>query len=158
MNFPFEQINTFYEISVRETFTMEAAGNFYDKHTGEDVIHIVKESPISFHISYVVPKTSPFISVLNKALINAREIGFFVRADRNIESYLKLKRINRFKNIRMFHERHQKISIFHLNEVFKFFLGCVLVCFVAFLAEIVVHKVADKKRRNDDLKIQNFIN
>lgn len=118
---------------------MEAAANFYDEKTGDDLIHVVKETPISFLTSYNVPKTSPFISTLNNLLIAVKEFGFFEKTNLNILNYLNLKRIQRFKKALKIRYDNRRITLVHLGNVFKFFLSLIFISFITFLMELVVH-------------------
>lgn len=127
---------------MRETFTMEAAAKFYDPKTGEDIIHVIKESPISFLTSYVVPKTSPFVSKLNKLIIYSRECGIFERTSQNLKNYLQMRRVKRFIDFSSSGRvEEKKITLVHMKNVFLYYLVCVSVCCVAFLYEVLYAKL-----------------
>lgn len=131
---------------MRDIFAIEKSLNFYDKSTGDDLIHIIQESPISFFASYNVPKSSPFIAKLNLAIIYAREFGIVVRANSNMLHLLEMKRFERFKKIMKARKEEQPITVDHLRNVVKFFFFCVAICCCTFLTEIFVHMLMMLKR------------
>lgn len=126
---------------------MEAAAKIYDETTGDDIIHVIKESPISFLTSYIVPKTSPFIFKLNKALIYAREFGILERSNKKIEAFLQLQRVSRFKRITANRLKEPKIEIHHMKNVFLFYLTCILVCFLVFSIEMICGAIEKRKNK-----------
>jgi hypothetical protein len=127
-------------IPVREIFALEAISSYYNKFTGEDLIHVVNESPISFYISFIVPRSSPFLQQLNIAITRSREFGFIEHANLKVSTLVEMRRIDRYKKVIITYEKNQKIAIEHLVDVFKFFLLCIVICVSTFFAEILVHK------------------
>lgn len=143
--------------TVREGFTMEAAAKFFDPNTGEDTIHVIKESPISFIFSYVVPKTSPFIAQLNRALNYAREFGIYERTRKKMDDYLQLVRIRRFKVLSSHAPENQKIKLHHLEHVFFFYLICLSICCFTFLIEITAGRLYRRKCKVEKLRTRAFL-
>ena len=139
-------MSSFFLFTVRDIFAIENSLNFYDKMTGDDLIHIVKESPISFYATYNVPKSSPFIQKLNLAIVYAREFGIIECANSKMLHLLEMKRFERFKKIMKARKEEQPISVDHLKNVLKFFLICCCICCCTFLTEIFVHKLMMLKR------------
>lgn len=135
---------------------MEAAAYFFDENTGEDTIHVIKEIPISFIVSYVVPKTSPFISKLNRALIYATEFGIYERTRKKMNDYLQLVRIRRFKVLSSTTAENQKIKLHHLEHVFFFFWICISICCFTFLIEKVTERLYRRKNKACKLRTRAF--
>jgi hypothetical protein len=133
---------------------MEATAKFHDPNTGEDILNVIKEVPISFLTSYIVPKTSPFIPKLNKALVFARESGLFHLAVKNVKTYLQVKRVRRFTAIQASRSEDKKIKFHHLRDVFLFFLTCSSVSCGVFLIEILNGRLTQKKLIQRKLKMK----
>jgi hypothetical protein len=132
--------------TVRDFFAIEASLEAYDESTGEDLIHILKEAPISFFISYNVPKTSPFIQKLNLAIIYAIEFGIVKNAHVEMMDLLKMKRIARYNKIMKVKKEDQKITVDHLRNVFTFYFYCVVACCCTFLTEIFIPRLMKLNR------------
>ena len=97
-NFLFKFKSNFSTFSISpRTFALEIKSNFYNKSTVEELVRVVKESPISFFISYIVHRSSPFLQQLNIAVIRAREFGMIEHANLKVSTLMKMRRIDRYK-------------------------------------------------------------
>lgn len=119
---------------MREQFSLEMMNSVYDNETGEDIFHIVKESPISFYLTYIVPKSSPFISTLNRAVFESREFGFKTLALKKYNNFLQISKIKRYKNL--VSKKTTKINIGNMMNIFIFYAICCALSCTMFLAEI----------------------
>ncbi|CRL07718.1 CLUMA_CG020672, isoform A [Clunio marinus] len=106
---------------MREEFVKELLNVEINNATGEDFCHIVKESPISFFLTYIVPKTSPFIRRLNRAIAEAKEFGFIEIAKKKTDAILKQRQAKRLKVLLKAVQNHPPISIENLKNVLIFY-------------------------------------
>lgn len=108
----------------------------YDKQTGEDSFHLINESPVSFYLTYVVPKSSPFISVFNCAILEARDYGFSRLATKKTKTYEELSKMRRYKRL-MDSSGPKTLTLTHVRDIFIFYGICILICCITFLIEIL---------------------
>jgi hypothetical protein len=137
----FKFSNHFLHFLAREYFGMSAKIRFYDRETGEDTIHIVDETPISFYGTYIVPKSSPFISIFNKVIHIAHEAGLIRHAIKSSFYTQELQKIDRIKKRFIQHKKLQVIKIYHLRDVSLFWIICVILCLIVFVIEIIYCKI-----------------
>lgn len=109
----------------------------YDNATGDDILHVVNEPPISFFITYIVPKSSPFIHTLNFAISQAKEFGFVKLALAQFKDFLEVKRMKRMMNISKTFEGPSSITMANIKDVFIFYIVCISACFIVFLIEVL---------------------
>lgn len=108
----------------------------YNNDTGEDLYKIVNESPISFHVTYIVPKSSPFISTFNRAIRESREFGFRTLATMKINADIERNMRKRWRrNFKRF-RRVQVITLGNTRDVFAFYCVCIAICCIIFVVEI----------------------
>lgn len=132
------------DISVRGETAIELTSNLYDSNTGDDLYHIVRESPVSYILTYIVPKSSPFISEFKRAIIDASEFGF-VRLV-TLKTNADIERKQAMRLIRKHGREAQVISLGHLENIFNFYKICIAVCCFTFIAEICRHWVRQHLR------------
>ncbi|CRL07721.1 CLUMA_CG020675, isoform A [Clunio marinus] len=102
--------------------------------TGEDFCHIVKESPISFFLTYIVPKTSLFIRRLNRAIAEAKEFGFIEKAKNKADAILKQRQAKRLNILLKAVQNHPPISIENLKNVLIFYGSFIVIsCGILFM-------------------------
>jgi hypothetical protein len=126
---------------------MSASFKFYDNKTGEDTIHLVEEIPITFLGTYIVPKSSPFISKFNKVIHISREAGIIQHA---IESSLyrqSLKKIERYRKGLIKSKKLQVIRFEHVSDLMVFWGVCVVLCFIVFSLEVFLRRIKVRKQR-----------
>lgn len=109
---------------------------------GESIYHIVNESPISYFLTYIVPKSSPFIVTLNQAILQAREFGFLNFVNMKIKNYLDLNRVKRYMKKSMKAQPSSAITMGNIRNVFIFYLACITICCLVFLAEVFHKKLS----------------
>lgn len=131
--------------SVRDQYCTDIMNEHYDQTNGDDIFHIVNESPISFYLTYIVPKSSPFISTLNSALREAREMGFNSLATLKMNAHLELKRMKRYQKGFLSKKETQVITLAHFRNVFGFYAFCVFVCCVSFVIELLVGFISSQR-------------
>lgn len=120
---------------MREQYSLEIMNRIYDNETGNDIFQTVKESPISFYLTYIVPKSSPFISTLNIAMLEAREYGFKTLALKKYNMFLEISKIKRYKRF-LKRTSAEAITIGNIRNIFIFYAVCCALCCAIFLAEI----------------------
>lgn len=119
---------------------MQTSSTSYDNVTGEDIYWIVRESPISFFLTYIVPKSSPFIRPLNRAISDWKEYGFGKYVQLQISAEIEHQQAKRL--IRKQSRETQAISLCHLTNVFTFYIFCVIICCTTFLLELYAAKIS----------------
>lgn len=122
---------------MREEFASEIIDSVYDHETGADLLHIVKESPIFFFLTYIVPKSSPFITILNQAIMNAHEHGFSDLVENKLDAIYYLIRMKRYKE-GVKASKAQVITLAHMRHLLYFYGLLVFVCCATFFLEIIV--------------------
>lgn len=123
--------------AVREEYALEAIDSAYDHETGDDLLHIVNESPILFFLTYIVPRSSPFITILNQAILNAHEHGFSDLVENKLDAIYYLIRMKRYKE-GMKASKAQVITLGHMRHLLYFYATCVAFCCTTFFIEFIV--------------------
>lgn len=123
----------------RSGFAFYLRALHYDPRTGDEVFHIVPESPVSFYLSSSVPKTSPYIDIFNENLLRISEAGLIQKAliDENIEIYLIYIKRTRKRHVS---GELKPIRLENLKNVFKLYCLMISLTVIAFILEIVHHK------------------
>lgn len=143
--------------SARESFGILTRIKYYDNETGEDTIHIVEESPIMFYATYVVPKSSPFISAYNIVIHFAREAGLIDHLIKAAFYRSELKRMDRYRKGLIKSKKRQVIRTQQLTDIFYFFLLCIILCSVVFILEIFTHKIQQlSRKKHSNLRKERF--
>ncbi|CAO1436671.1 unnamed protein product [Diamesa hyperborea] len=114
-------------ILARHYFLIQARAKYYDHETGEDTLHIVEETPITFYSTFIVPKKSPFIKIFNTAIHLIRESGILEKALENALYEAELLRIERFKKGLIKDRKLQIITLQHFKHMFMFWVACLVV-------------------------------
>lgn len=122
---------------MREEYALECIESAYDHETGADLLHIVNESPILFFLTYIVPKSSPFITILNQAIMNAHEHGFSAQVGNKLDVIYYLIRMKRYKE-GVKASKAQVITLGHMRHLLYFYGLLVFVCCTIFFLEIIV--------------------
>lgn len=122
---------------MREEYALEAIDAEYDHETGDDLLHIVNESPVLFFLTYIVPKSSPFITILNQAIMNAHENGFSQLVEIKLDAIYYLIRMKRYKE-GMKASKAQVITLAHMRHLLYFYTTCVAFSCTTFFIEIIV--------------------
>lgn len=135
---------------VRHYFGFEARAKYYDLKTGEDTLHIVDESPITFYSTFIVPKKSPFITVFNSAIHLMRESGFLEHSIEIAVYEAELLRIERWKKGLIKDQKIHIITIQHIQHMFIFWASCLVVCGIVLFGEMIVNKFNEKKLNSFD--------
>ncbi|CAO1425338.1 unnamed protein product, partial [Diamesa tonsa] len=117
-------------ILARESFLIAARAKHYDHETGKDVIHMVDETPITFYSSFMVPKTSPFITVFNSAIYLIREAGFIEHSLKTNLYRIELQRLERYKKGLVINSKTKIIRLQHFSHLFYFWFICISICCV----------------------------
>jgi hypothetical protein len=108
---------------------------------------LVEEIPITFLATYIVPKSSPFISKFNKVIHISREAGIIKHA---IESSLyrqSLRKIERYRKGLIKNKKLQVIRFEHISDLMVFWGVCVVLCFVVFSLEFFLKKMRAGRQR-----------
>lgn len=121
---------------MREQFSLEMMNEVFDNETGEDLFHVVDESPVSYYLTYIVPKSSPFIRVLNMAVFEAREFGFKTLAWKKYKNFLERSKVKRYRNLFLKKNSGEAITIGNMMNIFIFYGICCGVCCAIFVVEI----------------------
>lgn len=132
--------DSFKILVARHYFLIEARAKYYNHETGEDTLHIVEETPITFYSTFIVPKKSPFITVFNSAIHLIRESGFLEYAIGMALYDAELLRIERWKKGLIKDQKLQIITLQHIKHMFLFWVACLVFCTIVFLGEIIVYK------------------
>lgn len=132
---------TILSLLAREYFGISAKIKYYDTETGEDTIHLVDEVPITFYGTYIVPKSSPFISKLNRVIHISREAGIIQHAIKSSIFQQSLLKIDRYRKGLIKSKKLQVIKIQHVTDLLMLWTVCIGFCFLAFLLELLVHKL-----------------
>ncbi|CAO1426657.1 unnamed protein product [Diamesa serratosioi] len=127
-------------VLAREFYLFAARAKYYDHITGKDVIHIVDETPITFYSSFIVPKTSPFITVFNSVIYLIREAGFIEHSLKTNIYRIELQRIERYKKGLINHSTTHIISLQHISNLFIFWFICISCCLIVFIGELIMFK------------------
>lgn len=108
----------------------------FDKTTGKDLFHIVKEKPLHLHRSFIVPKTSPYRERMNEILMRSIESGF-VRFATN-EGLFEVFRKYIIRTKAGFGEqpRNVVIKIEHFKPLILMFGSCLGFSGIIFVLEI----------------------
>lgn len=137
----------------REHFGRLVRIKFYDNQTGEDTIHLVEETPISFYTTFIVPKSSPFISAYNAVISQAHESGLINYLIKAAFYQAELKRIQRYRKGLIKNKKIQVIRAQQLTDLLYFFLICIIFCFIVFTLEILNYKCKlFSKKKHENLK------
>lgn len=131
----------------REIFGVLSKVKYYDNETGEDTIHLVDESPIMFYATYIVPKSSPFISSYNTVIRWAIEAGLIDQIKKASLHKQELKRLERYRKGLMKDKKRQVIRLQHSTDLFLFWIICIILCCCAFLVEFTVHNIKNKIKK-----------
>jgi len=118
--------------SVREHTAINLKMMFSDATTGDDIIHIVDETPISYYGTYIVPKSSPFIVSYNTVIQIAREAGLIDFALQSALYRLSLSRMNRQAT-----SKRQVIKMKHAAHLFGFWFACIIIATIVFVYELL---------------------
>lgn len=96
----------------------------------------VKESPISVYTSYIVPKSSPIISILNEAVDRAVEFGFrkFIQLKVDADNERMLTR--RSKTAFVAGTDSRVITLNLMRDIFALYAVGIGIATVAFIAEV----------------------
>lgn len=113
----------------------------FDKTTGRDMFHIVKEKPLHLHRSFIVPKTSPYRERMNEILMQSIESGFvcFATNEGKFETFKKY--IIRTKAGFGEKPRNVVIKIEHIKPLLKMFGSCLGFAGIIFILEICFYNI-----------------
>lgn len=139
------QIFIFYNLA-REYFGRSASIKFYDNETGEDTIHLIPEIPIAFMGTYIVPKSSPFISKFNKVIHISKEAGIIDHAIKSSFYRQNLKKIERYRKGLIKSRKLQVICMEHITDLMCFWAICVLFCIFVFICELNISGLGECKK------------
>lgn len=108
----------------------------FDKITGKDLFHIVKEKPFYFHRSFMVPKTSPYRRRMNEILLRSIESGFLILADKDLQMEITQRYVIRSNAGFGEKPRNVVITIEHFKPLLIINGSCLGFSGIIFLLEI----------------------
>lgn len=108
----------------------------FDKTTGKDLYHIVKEKPLHLHRSFIIPKTSPYVHRMNDILLRSVESGFVGLATNEGSFELYKKYIIRTKAGFGELSRNVVIKMEHFKPLVVLFGCCLGFSSIIFILEI----------------------
>lgn len=117
---------------------------FYDRSTGEEVLHTVPGHMSEFYTSMTVPKSSPFIEVFNEILMKCVENGV-VRYQNQlaINDFLNLY-LQRFKNVTRPEKQLVNVNLIglpELGDIIEIYFYGVSAAGIVFILEIICSRV-----------------
>lgn len=130
---------------MRSQYAVDLVNVDFNNATGESLYHIVNESPISFFTTYIVPKSSPFIVTLNRAILSAREFGFLSFVNMKIRSHLDISRMKRYMKKSLTFKSTSAITMGHMRHIFTFYLVCISICCFVFILEILHKRISTRR-------------
>lgn len=117
----------------------------FDKTTGRDIFHIVKEKPLHLHRSFIVPKTSPYRERMNEILMQSVEAGFVRFATKEGELEVFKKYVIRTKAGFGEEPRAVVIKIGHFRPLLKLFGSCLGFSVIVFVLEVCYFNICKCK-------------
>lgn len=108
----------------------------FDKTSGKDLYHIVKEKPLHLHRSFIIPKTSPYVHRMNEILMRSIESGFVCFATNEGTFEVFKKYIFRTKAGFGEPSRNVVIKIEHFKPLAVLFGICLGFSLIIFILEI----------------------
>lgn len=124
--------------AVRDQYALDLMHESFNNSTGEDLLHIVKESPISFYLTFIARKSSPLLRTFNQAILAAKEFGFGRYITKQIHASNELKRIKRMKVVNLKRVScHQAITMGHIRNILLFYAFCIIISCLVFAMELL---------------------
>lgn len=121
---------------MRRNFVNYFKANFFNNETGRDLFHIVPDSPVTYHSSFIVPKKSPYTVKFNEGLLRSVEFGFVLFGWQQAKQSNDLNYIRRTKLGIIEGNREIKIKLEHLEMLFVLWGIMLLIAGITFLLEI----------------------
>jgi hypothetical protein len=139
---------------VRDTFAKSMLNIFYNGTSGEDIFHIIPQPVLTYHLAYLVPKSSPFIQVFNTVIRDIQELGFLKKSQLDYQNYVYLQKIkNTISNPYQKDPNKVVITMEHMQHVFMFYIVCVVICTSVFVVELAWVRIEKSlKQRNTTQK------
>uniref|UniRef100_A0A182JBH7 Ionotropic glutamate receptor C-terminal domain-containing protein n=1 Tax=Anopheles atroparvus TaxID=41427 RepID=A0A182JBH7_ANOAO len=116
------------------------AGNYRWIPGKPDGIWAIEKPIYEFYKSMAVPKTSPFVGMLNSIVLACVEAGLNDRFMRQLETVVQLMKIRRTKE-RSAEQDYILFTMEHLQPLFVFYFAMLALSSVVFLIELAVWRI-----------------
>lgn len=136
-------------ILVRETFADQMVAKYFDPKTGMNLFHKIPESPIYYHVSSTVPKTSPFRRKFDELIMRMKQSGF-IRYTNMIEQ--RKFEVEYIKRTLLGFGKEKDLIIIktkHFEILFVFYLVMIVLTNIVFVCEVFVHALILKKKKKN---------
>lgn len=120
---------------------------FYDKQTGEDLLHVIPEAAYEFYSAMYVPVTSVFIEPFNRILEQFVENGLVVYGTDHMRFEARLSYISRRKGGGFIASDNQTttVDMRALKEVMFLVIGVLALAVLVFCIELSLNIILSKK-------------
>lgn len=127
------------------SFKLDNMTKYYDED-GNKVLHMVKQCPATFPISYVTRLYSPYLGRVNELLLRFLETGLIDKwyTDMLVESE-RTNEMAVFKKDFSLRDKHVSLSLSHCYLIFLFYLMGIFLAGLVLLCEIYIGKRDSKK-------------
>lgn len=132
---------------VRSEHALDINSYSYNNETGVDLYTVVNESPITFYLTYIVPKSSPFISTFNRAIRESGEFGFRSFVTMKINADIERNKRKRWRRNFQRFRRVQVITLSNTRDVFAFYCVCIAICCITFVIEINLKNIKEGTKK-----------
>ena len=122
-----------------DLFAGSYLNRYYDETTGENSFEVVPESAFQFYIAMMAPKSSPFIESMNEVINIYVQSGLFQHDTQQPQNDNDKIWIYRVINDLVPKEKSKSLTIADLQNVFKLYLGLIVLSFFVFFIEALTN-------------------
>lgn len=109
----------------------------YTSHDGFEMLHILRECPRSYHMSYIVSKGSPYLRVFNHVIVRFKEAGLIKKwSVDTVDAYITESRRGRESGS----GKMKVFTLYDIQTAFYLLIIGLLMSSVVFLVEICLKK------------------
>ena len=131
-------------VIIRETSALYTE-SIYVAQDGTQLIHTVEECPAYYHLAYIVPKGSPYLSLINNVILRMNEAGLtFKWHSEGIDARSLLGSCHNQKCARK--EANRVFSLTDLQLAFYILVTGLILSIVVFVMEVTRHQARGQLR------------